>query len=160
MYMQRSLPFQTRDLPAGYSARPQTPDDVDALARLYLDAYPPGVAVSDLDEATAEMEAVFAGEFGVPLESASLVALDGDGELVGCVQTVERGVWEGTPDCPFVIELFVDQSQRGQGLGAALLGLAARACSEAGADQLALNVDPAVSPGAFRMYLAMGFQGS
>ncbi len=160
MYMQRSLPFQTRDLPAGYSVRPQESSDLDALARLYLTAYPVGVAASNLGEAREEMAAVFAGEFGVPLESASLVALDGSGDLVGCVQTVERGVWDGTPDCPFVIELFVDPSQRGRGLGAALLGLAASACADLGADDLALNVDPAVSPGAFRMYLAMGFQGS
>ncbi len=160
MYMQRSLPFQTRDLPSGYSVRPQEPTDVDALARLYLAAYPVGVAASNLDEATAEMAAVFAGDFGVPVESASLVAIDGSGDIVGCVQTVERGVWEGTPDCPFVIELFVDPSQRGRGLGAALLGLAAAACHDIGADDLALNVDPGVSPGAFRMYLAMGFQGS
>lgn len=159
MYMQRSLPFQTRDLPIGFSVRPQLPADVDALARLYLAAYPVGVAASNLEEAAAEMVAVFAGDFGVPFEDASLVVADDSGRIVGCVQTVEQGVWDGVPEAPFIIELFVDPNLRGRGLGAALLGLAAKACADVGSEMIALNVDPAKSPGAFRMYLAMGFQG-
>ena len=158
MYMQRSLPFQTRDLPAGYSARPQTPDDVDALARLYLTPTRPASRYPISMRRRPRWQP-FSRGVRRSVESASLVALDGDGELVGCVQTVERGVWEGSPECLFVIEC----SSISRNVGRASV----RPCwgwrpGHAGGGRRSVGTERRSGgvTGAFRMYLAMGFQGS
>lgn len=45
------------------------------------------------------MEGVFAGEYGTPVEAASLVVADPDGTLLGCIQTVRSPPWRGSPRC-------------------------------------------------------------
>ena len=121
MLMQRGLPLPAPDVPAGVTLRPQEPSDAEALGALYWDSYPKGVAAVDLEDAVEEMEGVFAGEYGTPVEEASLVVVDADGALIGCIQTVTSPPWEGIPAVPFVIELFVHPGHRRRGLGTVVL---------------------------------------
>lgn len=155
--MQRSLPLTQPDVPAGVRLRPQAPDDADALGALYWDSYPKGVAAVDLEDAVEEMEGVFAGEYGTPVEQASLVVEDADGTLLGCVQTVTSPPWEGIPAVPFVIELFVHPDHRRRGLGTLLLLSAAEACHRLGWESIALNAQEETSADAFHLYRMLGF---
>ncbi len=157
MLMQRALPLPAPARPTGVVVRPQVPGDSDALGALYWDSYPKGVAAVDLEDAIEEMEGVFEGEYGTPVESASLVAEMSDGTLVGCVQTVTSPPWEGIPAVPFVIELFVHPGHRRGGLGTALLLMAADACVQQGWQSIAINVQEETAREATHLYRALGF---
>ena len=137
--------------------RPQVAGDSAALGALYWDSYPKGVAAVDLEDAVEEMEGVFAGEYGTPVEEASLVVVDADGALIGCVQTVTSPPWEGIPAVPFVIELFVHPGQRRRGLGTVLLLSAAQACHAGGWESMALNVQEETAGEAMHLYQRLGF---
>lgn len=156
--LQHGLPLAPATLPAGIELRPQTIDDVTTLGSLYWDSYPKGVAAVDLEDAVEEMEGVFEGEYGTPLEPACLVAVDtASGELVGCIQTVTEAPWDGVPQGPFIIELFVHPDHRRRGLGICLLLSAAAACHEAGFEELALNALEETSAEAIHLYRRLGF---
>ena len=157
MLMQRGLPLPAPDLPVGVTLRPQQPSDAEELGALYWDSYPKGAAAVDLEDAIEEMEGVFDGEYGTPVEAASLVVVDADGALIGCVQTVTSPPWEGIPAVPFVIELFVHPRQRRRGLGTLLLLSAAQACHEGGWDSMALNVQEETAGEALHLYRHLGF---
>lgn len=156
--MERSLPLPSPKPSPGVHVRPQTPDDTEALGALYWDSYPKGDAAVDLDDAIEEMEGVFEGEYGTPLESASLVAIDIPTDtVIGCIQTVTDAPWEGVPQGPFVIELFVHPDHRRRGLGTTLLLSAAQAAHEAGWEALALNVQEETATEAVHLYRRHGF---
>lgn len=155
--MQRALPLPPPARPDGVVVRPQARTDADALGALYWESYPRGVAAVDLEDAVEEMEGVFEGEYGTPVEAASLVVELPDGRLVGCVQTVTSPPWEGIPAVPFVIELFVHPDFRRQGLGTLLLLSAAQACHEQGWESLALNAEERTAGEAVHLYRAFGF---
>ena len=157
MLMQRALPLPTPARPSGVVIRPQVPGDSDALGALYWVSYPKGVAAVDLEDAIEEMEGVFDGEYGTPVEAASLVVTTSDGALIGCVQTVTSPPWEGIPAVPFVIELFVHPDHRRGGLGTVLLLMAARACEEQGWQSIAINVQEETASEATHLYRALGF---
>ncbi len=137
--------------------RPQVPGDSEALGALYWDSYPKGAAAIDLEDAIEEMEGVFDGEYGTPVESASLVIENSEGALIGCVQTVTSPPWEGIPAVPFVIELFVHPDQRRRGLGSVLLLSAAQACHELGWESIALNMQEETASEAAHLYRSLGF---
>lgn len=157
MLMQRALPLPAPARPEDVVLRPQAPEDSEALGALYWDSYPKGAAAVDLEDAIEEMEGVFEGEYGSPVEAASLVAVSTDGVLIGCVQTVTSPPWEGIPAVPFVIELFVHPDHRRRGLGTLLLLSAAQACHEQGWDSIALNMQEETSNEAAHLYRALGF---
>ncbi|WP_298132399.1 GNAT family N-acetyltransferase [Micropruina sp.] len=157
MLMQRGLPLPAPETPAGVTLRPQMPSDAQALGALYWDSYPKGAAAVDLEDAVEEMEGVFAGEYGAPVEQASLVVEDSDGTVIGCVQTVTSPPWEGIPAVPFVIELFVHPEHRRRGLGTLLLLSAANACHELGWESMALNVQEETAGEAQHLYNRLGF---
>jgi GNAT superfamily N-acetyltransferase len=157
MLMQRALPLPAPDTPAGVRLRPQESTDALALGALYWNSYPRGAAAIDLEDAVEEMEGVFAGEYGTPVEAASLVVVDDTGLLIGCVQTVTSPPWEGIPAVPFVIELFVHPDHRRRGLGTLLLLAAGQACHEQGWESLALNVQEETSAEAVHLYRRLGF---
>lgn len=157
MLMQRGLPLPAPETPAGVTLRPQMPSDAQALGALYWDSYPKGAAAVDLEDAVEEMEGVFAGEYGAPVEQASLVVEDSDGTVIGCVQTVTSPPWEGIPAVPFVIELFVHPEHRRRGLGTLLLLSAANACHELGWESMALNVQEETAGEAQHLYHRLGF---
>lgn len=149
------IPDDEPSIPNGCWVRECSPDDVPALGELYLRSYPPGVAGADLAEATADIAAAFAGEYGDLWHDASPVVTC-DGELVAAIQVVGRAPWDDTPDCPFVIELFVAPEQRHRGLARLLLYGAMTVISAAGAAELALRVeeDNAAARG---LYASLGF---
>ena len=137
--------------------RPVTPADRDALARAYLDGYPPEVGASDPADAAAEIDATFAGDYGRLRTDASLVAEVG-GRLVGAALTVERSIWDPDLDGPFLIDLFVVPSSRRRGVGESLLRAAAAACRAAGDTSLSLRVGDGTSPAAHQLYARLGFR--
>ncbi|MFT3860882.1 GNAT family N-acetyltransferase [Micropruina sp.] len=157
MLMQRGLPLLAPEPPAWVKLRPQVPADAEALGALYWDSYPKGLAAVDLEDAVEEMEGVFAGEYGTPIDAASLVVEDPAGGLIGCVQTVTSPPWEGIPAVPFVIELFVHPDHRRRGLGTLLLSAAAHACHAEGWQSIALNVQDETAAEASYLYRALGF---
>lgn len=157
MLVQRGLPLPDPAIPAGITLRPQVPDDAEALGSLYWNSYPKGVAAVDLEDAVEEMEGVFTGEYGTPIDEASLVAETVDGQLIGCIQTVTNPPWEGIPSVPFVIELFVHPDHRRGGLGSALLLSAAQACHARGWGSVALNLQEETAAEAAHLYHRLGF---
>lgn len=137
---------------AGIEVRTARPDDADELARLYFAAYPEGAAAASIEEARADIDASFAGDYGPLLADASLVAIEGD-RLIGAVLTVERAPWDDVPSCAFVIELFVDAAVRRRGIGGHLLGHAMAAVG----GPIALRV-AADNEEARALYAGLGFR--
>ncbi|WP_203566703.1 GNAT family N-acetyltransferase [Aestuariimicrobium ganziense] len=131
--------------------------DRDDLAAAYQSAYPPEIGAANHAEALTEMDATFAGQYGVLRDDASFVALDGP-RVVGAVMVTERSIWDEGLEGPFIIDLFVHADQKGRGFGAALVRAAMDACIRAGDNQLSLRVGEGSSPAAFALYRRLGFQ--
>lgn len=129
----------------------------DDVAALYLASYPPGAAVADLGEAQREMDATFAGEYGVLWPDASPMAIR-ERKVVGSIQVVARSPWDPDLDCPFIIELFVHPDARGLGIGRALLTRAAVACRARGENHIALRTGEGTSPAARQLYHSAGMR--
>jgi GNAT superfamily N-acetyltransferase len=115
-----SVPPEPFPAPSIGQARAVTEADTAELGRLYFDAYPPGAACATEADATADVTASFAGEYGPLLRPATL-AIESDGKLIAAVMTVSRAPWPDVPGCPFVIELFTAARHRRRGLASALL---------------------------------------
>lgn len=151
-------------LPPGYTLRPPTPDDASALADLYFAAYPPGVACATPAEALEDIRATFAGAYGDlwPQTSALIEHHDptttsaAAPTLAAALLTVHRAPWEGTPACPFIIELFTAQPHRRLGLARNALIHARNAALTAGASAIALRV-AADNSAALSLYRSLGF---
>jgi ribosomal protein S18 acetylase RimI-like enzyme len=123
-------------------------EDTLALARLYFEAYDPGIASSTEAEAIEDIELTFNGGYGVLDVNLSRLAWSAD-QLVGAALVVERAPWPDTPDCPFVIELFTARAHRRRGLAQLLL----TACATV---SIALRVDKNNTP-ALTLYDKLGF---
>ncbi|MGW6277715.1 GNAT family N-acetyltransferase [Kribbella sp. NPDC055071] len=109
---------------AGVVLRPPAPADIQALGRLYFEAYEPGVAAATLEEAIEDIELSFEGHYGTLDLNLSRLAWSGD-HLVGAILVVDRAPWPDTPDCPFIIELFTAPTHRRQGIARRLLSTCA-----------------------------------
>lgn len=133
----------------GVVLRPPAVEDTQALARLYYDAYDPGVAAATPEEALEDITLTFENGYGVLAPTLSRLAWR-DNQLVGALLVVERAPWPDTPDCPFVIELFTARSHRRLGIAKLLL-------SECSAATVALRVDEHNAP-AVTLYRSLGFQ--
>lgn len=139
---------QTPSVP-GVVLRPPVVADAVKLARLYFDAYEPGVAAETEPEALDDINLSFEGGYGVLDPTLSRLAWSGD-EMVGALLVVERAPWPDTPDCPFIIELFTARSHRRQGIARLLLACCA-------ATTVALRVDDDNAP-ALGLYRDLGFR--
>lgn len=135
--------------------RPAVADDVTALASAYLTAYDPPV-VSNQAEAIAEVTSTFDGAWGELWPEASPAAWIGD-DLVGVVQTVRRPSWDGAPDYPWIIEVFVAPPHRRTGLARTLIMVACGALRDAGEPRIGLTVDQQNAP-AVHLYETTGFR--
>ncbi len=142
--------------PVGYALRVCQSSDLEALGRLYLAAYDPGVACASLAEAVADIGAAFAGDYGA-LGPAASPLIHHRGAPVAAMLTVRRAPWPDTPDCPFVIELFTDRAHRRRGLARALLAHCRAATHAAGEPALALRVAADNAP-ARALYASLGFR--
>jgi GNAT superfamily N-acetyltransferase len=88
--------------------------------------------------------------------AAEFLLAGGPGEPAGVCQLRYRfGVWLGTPDC-CLEDLFVRESERGQGLGRALAETAIARARERGCRRIELDVNDA-NPAALALYEALGF---
>ena len=155
----RDLPLDLPSIPAPpahWTIRPCRRDESDALGALYFGAYDPGMACSSLEEAVADIEASFDGEYGELIPEASLVA-DLDGELIGAVMVVRRAPWPDVPDCPFIIELFTAREYRRAGVARSLMIAAMNALAASGEQQVALRVE-SDNLKARRLYEAIEFR--
>ncbi|CAN5890547.1 hypothetical protein BH23ACT5_BH23ACT5_03360 [soil metagenome] len=149
------VPIPAPELAPGYSVRPLDHSDVAEMGRLYFESYPPSVACANLEAATTDIRASFHGDYGELWWEASPVVTHSTG-LAAAIMTVHRGPWEGTPGCPFVIEVFTDHAHRRRGLARALLVDCLRTTSSAGEPSVALRVDPA-NTAATALYEPLGF---
>lgn len=114
--------------------------DIPALGKLYFEAYPPGAACTSIEEAEADIRASFDGEYGELWLEASPVILHGD-QIIAALMTVGRASWDGTPDCPFIIEVFTAHAWRRRGLARTLLDRARAVVAAKGENAIALQVD-------------------
>lgn len=154
-----SDPQRADQLPSvtpGYRMRPISPGDIPALGRVYFEAYEPGIACDTLEEAIEDIQASLDGVYGPWWSQASFVCLRDD-RIVAAVMTVRRALWEGTPSCPFIIELFTARAHRRQGLARLLLTRCIRVVEDAGEEAVALRV-AAKNRSARRLYESLGFE--
>lgn len=135
--------------------RASTPADLEAIARLYFDSYPPGVASATLDEAIDDVRLSFDGGYGDYWHGASPV-LERTSEIVGAVMTVRRPIWEDVADRPFIIEVLVDPGHRRQGVARALVSEALRVVEREGEEAVSLRV-AADNHTALSLYASLGF---
>ena len=150
------LPATPSVLPDRYVLREMRREDLEAVGRLYFEAYDPGVACATLEEAVDDTVASFDGDYGEFWFEASPVILHGD-EVVAAVMTVRRAPWDDVPDCPFIIELFTDRAHRRQGLARHLIASVVETIRSAGGTAVALRVDEANIP-ARRLYGSPGLE--
>lgn len=142
-------------VPAGADVRPCRRSDADGLGRLYFEAYEPGIACDTLDEAVADIHASFEGDYGELWPAGSLL-IERGGEPIAALLTVRRAPWDGTPDGPFVIELFTARAWRRQGLARLLVQRCLAIAREEGEPTVALRVDPD-NAAARSLYASLGF---
>lgn len=133
------------------SIRPAGPHDAATVHRLIgsLAGILPG------GDTMRTTPAEIAAELGrdVPLLNALLAGRDGDAVGV-CVWLSYFSTWKGRGI--YIQDLFVAESERGSGLGARLLGEAARRARADGARIVRLSVD-AANQRAVPFYLRLGF---
>lgn len=143
-------------LPEGYRCHAATPQDAEALAALYLSAYPREI-VTDLDEAREEIALTIAGEYGTPDWGASPLIETVVGAAVATVLVVAEAPWPDTPAGPFVIEVNVSPSHRRLGLARYAIRWAAARLAAGGAQTMALRVMED-NRAARRLYAGLGFE--
>lgn len=143
-------------LGGGRLIRAPRPADTNKLGQLCFDCQVPGADLASSAEAVAETRAFFRGEFGEFWPGASGV-IDSDGELIAALLAVHRAPWAGTPDCPFITDLFTSPGHRRQGLARALLTRCLTQASKTPRPQVALRADNASTP-AIRLYQSLGFR--
>lgn len=156
VYFVATLRFPFRQpvvVPDGLKVRPIRQADVAALAELYVRAY--GLGADALGDAVREMESAFDGTWGTLWSEASPVAWMG-GEPVAVVQTVSRPAMKDAPDCPWLIEVFVDPAIRRAALARSLLVRACSVVADAGEEKIGLTVDTDNVP-AVTLYRSLGF---
>lgn len=129
--------------------------DISRLGALYFSSYEPGVPGADLEEATADIAAVYDGLYGVFWPDASAVAI-ADETIVGSLLTVEEAPWDDTPPGPFIVELFVDRAHRRRGIARQLMHRCLAALQSGGSTAVGLRVVADNQP-ARDLYSSLGF---
>lgn len=125
--------------------------DIPAVGAAYCAAHEGTDAQMTLAEATADIEASWAGEYGSLIPKATLGAWRGS-ELLGAILTVRDAPWEDAPPGPFIIDLFVVPAERRNGIGRALV----QAVLEDSTEPVALRVEEDNTP-AVGLYRGLGF---
>jgi len=133
-----------------------SPADLDLVARLYLDSYPPEVGALDLASALDEITATLTGEYGELRTDASLLA-HVDNTPAGAIFTTSHSIWDPKINGPFIIDLFVGPTHRGAGAGRALVIEAIKACAANQDKTLSLRVGEGTSLEAHSLYARLGF---
>lgn len=149
--------------PGQVQVRDYTPDDAAAVRQLFIELQdhehdispdsPPGELIADAY--LAWMHQRCRDEQGL------IGVAHAHGEVVGFV-TVLRRVERTDPDDPvpvhaYVSELSVRSTERGRGVGSALLAWAEQQARDAGRDELRIGA-VAINHGARRLYERLGFE--
>jgi len=133
--------------------RPDDEPDVEALGRLYYDAY--RGAIDDIGQSLAdamhEARETIAGYFGRFLANCSFV-LDGQDGLAGATL-----VTEASEDTALLAEVMVHPAYRGKGYARPLIQAAMNACLDEGWHKMILTVTRNNVP-AEGLYRRMGFE--
>ena len=138
------------------TVRPVTPEEYEALAALTLEAYA-ALLGPDLD---GDYAAELADVASRAVQSDTLVAVDGEGRLVGGVTYVPGPgplAWFDGPDEAGFRMLAVAPSAQGRGVGAALVAACIERASAAGKARLFLHTTAPMTV-AQRIYLRAGFR--
>ncbi|HJD52031.1 MAG TPA: GNAT family N-acetyltransferase [Candidatus Rothia avistercoris] len=151
MIFEGSKPASAHTLPG--QIRPFTTNEVPVLAQLYFDSYPQGT-VEDVAEAEADISAALRGDYGTFLPQANLVYVV-DGQILGCVMTVDSPPWDDVSDLFFIIDVFVHTKVRGTGVGRALMQAALSNLPEH--RPVGLRVESDNEP-AYALYRSLGFK--
>jgi GNAT superfamily N-acetyltransferase len=127
------------------------------LADILLDCVEGGASVSFMADLTRDEALAFWAKAATGVASAEriLLAAEAGGRLVGTVQAVAAGV-PNQPHRADIAKMLVMRAARGQGMGAALLGAAEQAASEAGWWLLVL--DTVAESEGYRLYRRCGWQ--
>jgi ribosomal protein S18 acetylase RimI-like enzyme len=134
---------------AGGPARLARRQDLEAVGRLLHDFN------REFGEPTAAPSAL-AQRIGQLIEGGDTVVLVvGEGPVGLAVLRFRAAIWSRGLEC-YLAELYVVPSQRGRGLGRALMEAAIRAARERGADTMDIGVDEA-DLAARRLYESLGF---
>ncbi|WP_433676020.1 GNAT family N-acetyltransferase [Microbacterium gorillae] len=143
-------------IPEHVSLRHIMAADRDDLAALYFVSYPPDIGAADLQDAIAEIDMTFAGDFGELRLDASQIAFVSD-EPAGAILVTAASIWDADLPGPFVIDLFVDPGFRGRGVGGALMTAAIAACQRRSDRTISLRVGEGTSAAANALYTRLGF---
>lgn len=161
------MPFKTRSamldvpstlpLPPGWSSAPMSEHELPELASLWLASYPLSVTDGEsITSVTTDLANALHGEYGTPLEGGMLIFRGDGGRAIGAVQTVVDAPWDGAPQGPFVVELFVAPAARRVGVAHTLLALVIDVSRARGFPTVSLQVDADNTP-ARTLYEALGF---
>jgi ribosomal protein S18 acetylase RimI-like enzyme len=144
-------------LPRGFAARVPDLSDAEDLGRLYFECPVPGMDAPDsAGGAISDMHSFFRGDYGEPwLDGSGLV--EGRGRLVAALLAVRSAVWDDTPDCPFITDLFTDRAFRRSGLAHVLMVRCMNQASATPRPMVALRADSDNAP-AMRLYERLGFR--
>ncbi|WP_237209303.1 GNAT family N-acetyltransferase [Rothia nasimurium] len=123
------------------------------LTQLYFDSYPQGT-VEDVAEAEADISAALRGDYGTFLPQANLVYVV-DGQILGCVMTVDSPPWDDVSDLFFIIDVFIHPKVRCTGVGRALMQAALSNLPEH--RPVGLRVESDNEP-AYALYRSLGFK--
>ena len=151
MIFEGSKPASAHTLPG--QIRPFTTYEVPVLAQLYFDSYPQGT-VEDVAEAETDISAALRGDYGTFLPQANLVYVV-DGQILGCVMTVDSPPWDDVSDLFFIIDVFVHPKVRGTGVGRALMQAALTSLPVH--RPVGLRVESDNEP-AYALYRSLGFK--
>ena len=136
---------------ARVTIRPVRATDTEDVATLYHAAYDGQWSIR---EAIDDIVGNFEGRCGTLIAESSLVAVHGTSRrILGAVFTVTGAPWPDTPQGAFVIDIFVSQQFRRQGIARALM-LAAMASAPGDSIHLRVEDDNA---SAIRLYESLGF---
>ena len=152
----RSIAGRSPVLPGNVTVRPIVQAGIPALAELYLRAY--DLRAETFDDAAAEMASAFDGSWAALWPDASPGAWIGD-DLVAVVQAVRRPSRESmpdAPDCPWLIEVFIDPRHRRAGLARGLMAVACGVMDAGGESRVGLTVDDE-NAAAAALYKSLGF---
>jgi GNAT superfamily N-acetyltransferase len=151
-------------LPPGYVIRPVRLEDRDILAGVLFRAYEGGPAQEEdtIDDAKAEIDRTWDGEYGTLMIDQSVVAINAAGTVIGASLLTLHSIAE-IDHKPLLAHVIVEPVGRGLGIGSALIDSSVEALRFGGVGEgggfgelhLAVGI---ANTAAARLYLRMGFR--
>lgn len=137
---------------AGITRRALLESDLHAVGEAYWRTYLGTPEEMSVDDAVADVEAWWRGDYGSAATEQSFGAWVA-GDLVGAVLTVVDAPWDDVPPGPFIVDLFVVPDARRRGTGRDLVRAVLSACHS----RVGLRVDNTATA-ARALYDSLGFR--